>query len=185
MSSNLLTLLKNPRANLHNVGNLNDWNKTVLNQGAVATEDMDNFTLVKLDFAATGDRMATLIENNNEKGWLVATPEEYAKEYETISAFYNAQEERVRVVRLEPGVRFECSNVDFHQKDGNNPHANHPLKNGQVVHYDFTSKKFVISNDSTPTNHPDYAGAANKLVLVDKDCVSIDGQSVYRFEVVE
>ena len=32
--------------------------------------------------------------------------------------------------------------------------------------------------------HTGYRDAANKVVLVDKDCTSIDGQTVYRFEVI-
>lgn len=190
MSSNVLEALKNLRSNLHNVGSLNNWGKTVLNQGAIAKEKMDNFTLVTLGFNASGEREATPLANNTTKGYLVASPEEYVREYESISSFFNGQGERVRTVTLEPGVRFECSNVDFDKKTGNAPTDGHPLKNGQHAHYDHTSKKFIISNDaaavpSTNTNmNAGYRDAVNKVVLVDKDCTSIDGQTVYRFEVI-
>lgn len=191
MSSNVLEALKNLRSNLHNVGSLNNWGKTVLNQGAIAKEKMDNFTLVTLEFNATsGEREAAPLADNAKKGYLVASPEEYMREYESISSFFNGQGERVRIVTLESGVRFECSNVDFQQKTGNAPASGHPLKNGQHAHYDHASKKFIISNDATanPSNntgmHTGYQGAVNKVVLVDKDCTSIDGQTVYRFEVI-
>lgn len=191
MSSNVLEALKNLRSNLHNVGSLNNWGKTVLNQGAIAKEKMDNFTLVTLEFNATsGEREAAPLADNAKKGYLVASPEEYMREYESISSFFNGKGERVRVVTLEPGVRFECSNVDFNKKTGDAPTDGHPLKNGQHAHYDHTSKKFIISNDaaavpSTNTNmHTGYQNAVNKVVLVDKDCTSIDGQTVYRFEVI-
>lgn len=190
MSSNVLEALKNLRSNLHNVGSLNNWGKTVLNQGAVAKEKMDNFTLVTLGFNANGEREASLLTNNTTKGYLVASPEEYMREYESISSFFNGQGERVRIVTLEPGVRFECSNVDFDQKTGNAPTSTHPLKNGQHAHYDHASKKFIISNhasavpSSNTSMNAGYQNAANKVVLVDKDCVSIDGQTVYRFEVI-
>lgn len=190
MSSNVLQAIKNLRSNLHNIGSLNNWSKKVLNQGAVAKADMDNFTLVKLGFNAKGEREAEQLTASSEKGYLVATPEDYMKEYETISSFFNAKDEMVRIVKLEEGMRFECSNVDFAQKTGNLPHNDHPLKNGQHAHYDHATKKFLISNHSSAnpganTNMGNgYQAAANKFLLVDKDCVSIDGQTVYRFEVI-
>lgn len=191
MSSNVLEALKNLRSNLHNVGSLNNWGKTVLNQGAIAKEKMDNFTLVTLEFNTTsGEREAALLTDNRKKGYLVASPEEYMREYESISSFFNGKGERVRIVTLESGVRFECSNVDFHQKTGDAIASTHPLKNGQHAHYDHASKKFIISNHTSAdpsggTNmHNEYQNAANKVVLVDKDCTSIDGQTVYRFEVI-
>ena len=57
------------------------------------------------------------------------------------------------------------------------------------AHYDHASKKYIISNHNAANpggNNNMAAGyqtAANKFYLVDKDCVSIDGQTVYRFEV--
>ena len=190
MSSNVLEALKNLRSNLHNVGSLNNWGKTVLNQGAVAKEKMDNFTLVTLGFNASGEREATPLANNTTKGYLVASPEEYMREYESISSFFNGQGERVRIVTLESGVRFECSNVDFDQKTNGAPTSTDPLKNGHHAHYDYASKKFIISNhasavpSSNTSMNAGYQNAVNKVVLVDKDCTSIDGQTVYRFEVI-
>ena len=143
---------------------------------------MDNFTLVTLGFdEATGERKATALTDSATKGYLVATPEDYMKEYETISSFFNGQGERVRVVTMEPGMRFECSNFKYDQ----NNLADHPLKNGQVAHYDHTDHKFLISNNAGGGNNGGYAGAGNKLVVVDCNCVSLDGQPLIRFEVVQ
>lgn len=186
MSSNVLEAMKNLRQNLHNVGSLNNWCKDVLNQGAkVADANIDNFELVELRFNADGERECISLTATANKGHLIATPEDYMQQYETISSFFNGVGEMARIVYLESGVRFECSNVDFHQKTGNAPHNDHPLKNGQVAHYDHATKKFIISNDNrgAGNEHGGYAGAGNKFYLVDKDCVSIDGQTVYRFEV--
>lgn len=198
MSSNILEQIKNLRNNLHNVGNLNEWNKFVLNQGArvkiagaapALTDAIDNFTLVKLGFGADGMRECEALAASTEEGYLVATPEDYMQGYETISSFFNGGGEMARIVHLEPGMRFECSNVDFDQKNNNMPAQAHPLKNGQGVHYDAVSKKFTISNHNAANlgnfNNmaAGYRDAANKFFLVDKDCVSLDGQTVYRFEV--
>ena len=179
MSSNVLQAIKNLRKNLHNVGSLNNWSKKVLNQGAVAKTDMDNFTLVKLGFNAKGEREAEQLTLSTEKGYLVATPEDYMKEYETISSFFNAKDEMVRIVKLEEGVRFECSN--YVPADGDL--ANKPIKNGQKAHYDHTTKKFKISNGAA--DDTGYANAGNQFVVVDANCVSIDGQSIVRFEVTK
>ena len=179
MSSNILNAMKNLRQNLHNVGNLNNWNKTVLNQGVVADEDMDNFTLAKIEFD-NGERVAKLITDNGEKGVLVATPEDYMQGYETISSFFNEKGERVRVVAMEVGTRFECSNFELENIDI----VTNPIKNGNLVYYKNDTKKFHISN-VTPGGVADYRNAANKLVVVDASPVSIDGQPVIRFEVTQ
>lgn len=180
MSSNVLVALTKLRQNLHNVGSLNNWGKKVLNQGAVAKTDMDNYTLVTLGFNAKEEREATLLANNTTKGYLVATPEDYMQQYETISSFFNGQGERVRVVTLEVGARFECSNFELEDQDL----AKYPIKNGALVHYKHDTKKFHISN-KTGSGISEYAQAANQLIVVDKDCVSIDGQKVIRFEVTK
>lgn len=180
MSSNLLEALKNLRKNLHNVGSLNNWGHDVINQGAkIDGGNIDNFCLVTLEFNTNGERIAkALAATTNATPYMVATPEDYMEGYETISSFFNADGERARIVKLETGRRFECSNVSFEDQDLT---AN-PLKNGQLVHYDATTKQFVISN-KTKTGGANYSTAGNKFVLVDKDCVVLDGIQVYRFEV--
>jgi hypothetical protein len=199
MSSKLLEALKDLRNNPHNVGSLNNWNKNIVNQGArvkvadplqgpQARDRIDNWTMVELEFnGTTGERECKALAADGTEGYLVATPEDYMEQYETISSFFNAGGEMARIVRLESGVRFECSNVDFHMKTGNEPHADHKLKNGQMVHYRAADRKFVISNNSAANgvaNMADgYDAARNKFYLVDKDCSPLDGRTVYRFEV--
>lgn len=180
MSSNIIRAIRDYRKNLHNVGSLNNWGKKILNQGAIVTEEnMDNYQIAELGFSATGERICKPLTDTNTKGVLVASVEDYMKEYETIGSFFNAIGERARIVYLEKGRRFECSNFETVEQDLNA----HPIKNGQVVHYDHTSKKFKISNGAI--NDPAYALAGNKFVVVDKEPVSIDGIPVIRFEVVE
>lgn len=181
MSSNVLQAIKNLRKNLHNVGSLNNWSKKVLNQGAkVDTAAVDNFTLVELGFNNVGERICKPLTNSTIKGYLVATPEDYMSGYESISSFFNDIGEMARVVKLEEGMRFECSNYEL--EDANT--TTNPLKNGALVHYDHTSKKFKISN-KTLNGMSGYSAAANQFIVVDKDCVSIDGQSIVRFEVTK
>ena len=142
MSSNMLQALSNLRKNLHNVGSLHNWNKKSLNQGAVVTGgSIDNFELVQLGFdQVKGERICTALADNATKGHLVATPEDYLEQYETISSFFNEEGERVRVVRLEEGVRFECSNFMLENEDT----TQLPVKNGMVVNYEHKNHKFNV-----------------------------------------
>ena len=183
MSSNMLQALSNLRKNLHNVGSLHNWNKKSLNQGAVVSGgSIDNFELVQLGFDQ-GERICTAIADNATKGHLIATPEDYLEQYETISSFYNGVGERARIVRLEPGVRFECSNFAVDQDNLND----HPIKVGQVVHYETQEpgkeKKFLISNNANNQPHGSYQAAENKFYVVEVNTTSIDGQQVIRLEV--
>ena len=162
MSSNVLQAIKNLRKNLHNVGSLNNWSKKVLNQGAkVDKAAIDNFELVELDFNTAGERICKSLTNSTIKGYLVATPEDYMSGYESISSFFNDIGEMARIVKLEEGMRFECSNF----VGANTDLATKPIKNG--------------SDDSA------YGTAANQFIVVDANCVSIDGQPIIRFEVTK
>jgi hypothetical protein len=181
MASELLKALKdiNNPLNKRPVGSLNNWNKKYLNQGAYAFQEMENWTLVKLDFE-NEKRIAIPLDADDEKGWLVATPEDYVGEWETISSFYNAKDEMVRVIKLDKGVRFETSNFDL---EDINIEAN-PIKSGQKVHYDAAGGMFKISN-LTPDGVPEYANAANQFVVVEANPQLLDGQPLVRFEVVK
>lgn len=182
MSSNILQAIKDLRKNLHSVGSLNNWSKKVLNQGAkVDTAAVDNFTLVELDFNTAGERICKPLTNNANKGYLVATPEDYMSEYESISSFFNGIGEMARIVKLEEGMRFECSNFVTAENDT----KTHPIKNGQKVHYDKTDKKFKISNNKTGSSDSGYDTAGNQFIVVDTNCVSIDGQPIIRLEVTK
>lgn len=175
MASILLQTIKNIGKVKHNVGSLNEWNKKVLNQGAIISGgDLDNFTLVELEFDADGNRIAKALSASTKLGYLLASVEEYLDQYgETMSCFYNAVGERGRIVILDVTNRFEASN--FEKAD-----AVKEVKNGQKVHYDAAKKKFIISNGVA--DHADYAAAANTYVVVGSGN-SIDGQALIRFEV--
>lgn len=180
MSSNIIQALKDYRKNPHNVGSLNNWGKEVLNQGAIVEgAAIDNYCLAELGFNAAGERTCKALDASDKKGVLVASVEDYVKEYETISAFYNGVGERARIVYLESGMRFECSNFSLDQDESTNP-----VKNGQKVHYDHDTKKYVISNHAGGNDAGGYGAASNKFVIVDATPVSIDGQRIIRFEVV-
>lgn len=175
MASILLKTIKDMGKVKHNVGSLNEWNKRVLNQGAIISGGaLDNFTLVELGFDVDGNRIATALSATTKMGYLLASVEEYMEQYgETMSCFYNEVGERGRIVILDVTDRFEASN--FVKAD-----TGKEIKNGQKAHYDALTKKFIISNGVS--NHADYATAANTYVVVGSGN-SIDGQELIRFEV--
>jgi hypothetical protein len=181
VASRVLDALKKGNQRLHNVGSLNDWNKNVLNQGAkVAESDIDNFELVELRFNANGERECVKLADVRNKGYLIATPEDYMEGCETISSFFNGVGDMARIVRMKPGMRFECSNVKLENEDT----ERFPLKNGMRCYYDIRIRQFVISNE-TLAGIGSYPIAGNQQVLVDSKCSMIDGKTVYRFEVTK
>lgn len=182
MSSTLFKAMNIIATDVHAVGSLNEWNKNVLNLGAIVDETVptiDNWNLVKLDFNATGDRVCKKLNDHQDTApaYLLAAVEEYMGEYESIKNFYNVAGERVRVVKLEQGMRFECSNFS-----ANNPDTNtNPYKNAQTAHFDVASGKFIINNQGV---HGNYNNATNKFVVVDVEGNDLDGQKTIRFEVM-
>lgn len=178
MSSILLKAMKDLGKVKHNVGTLNNWTKEVINQGAIVggSVSIDNFQLVELSFNANGERICTPLSATTVKGYLIASVEEYLEEMgETISGFYNEVGDRARIFVMNPTRRVEVSN--FAKAD-----VAKEIKNGQKVHYDATTKKYIISNGTT--DHADYATAKNQFIVVDNDCTSLDGQDLIRLEVI-
>lgn len=178
MSSILLKAMKDLGKVKHNVGTLNNWTKEIINQGAIVggSEAIDNFQLVELSFNDNGERICTPLSATTKKGFLIASVEDYLEELgETISGFYNEVGERARIFVLSPTRRLEVSN--FSKDD-----SSKEIKNGQKVHYDATTKKYVISNGAS--DNTNYATAKNQFVVVDCDCTSLDGQALIRLEVV-
>lgn len=177
MASELLKILKNgiPK---HAVGNLNNWTVRTLNQGAkVVGADIDNFTFVELGFDAEGERTCKQLSAKTNKAYLIAGVErylEYGMLKESLSSFYNAIGERSRIVHLDEGLRFDTS--AFSKNTGVTE-----IKNGMVAHFDVTTKKFIVSDGTT--NHADYEGSSVKLLVVDADSATIDGQKCIRLEV--
>lgn len=186
MSSTVLNAMNTIATDVHAVGSLNEWHKNVLNLGAIVDEtvdEIDNWNLVTLDFdAQSGERVCKKLTGHNDPkpAYLLAAVEEYMGEYETIKNFFNAKGERVRVVKLEPGMRFECSN--FSPNDAGTIDSTHPYKNGLTAHFDHTTGKFIVNNENT---HGNYNGATNQFVIVDAVGNYLDGQKTMRFEVIK
>lgn len=179
MSSIMIDTIKSLGKVKHAVGNLNNWRVEDLNLGAIVSDSaMDNFTLGELDFDSNGNRIVKPLTANTVKGVLVASPEDYLKEFETISAFYNGIGDRARILKLVSMKRIDVSNFE-----GEVEISTKAIKNGQKVHYDATKKKYIVSNNGS--DHADYATAKNKFVVVSADAGQLDGQDLIRLEVVE
>lgn len=162
---------------LHTVGNVtssHDYLQDIPN-GAIMTEDVDNFTLVELGFNTEGERIATPLTDKTKKGFLVASPERcYLGE--NVGEFYNGKGERGRILVQKEFVRFDASNFDDSAVKGSGG-----IKAGQVAHYDTATKKFIISDGT----HADFATAGNKYTVVsdEQDIAYTLGQPTVRFEI--
>ena len=182
MSSTILNAINMLNKDKHTVGNLNNWNKSMVNEGAiVADEKIDNFSIVELGFDKDGERTCSLLKTETEKGYLIASVEDYMDEYgEGLGNFFNVKGERARIVVLEPRVtRFDVSNF----KPDNADLATKPIKNGQKVHWDITNKTFLVSNGDS--DNAGYATAGNQFMVVNANSVILDGKQTIRLEVVK
>ena len=176
MATRQTALLK--QRGTHHVGNLNSLKVRTLPHGAkVVDADIDNFTLVELDFEAeTGERVCRQLSDVTKKGYLIATPENRMMGEELVD-FYNAVGEYARIVFLDEGLRFETSaftlNTDVTE-----------IKNGYVAHFDPATKTFIISNPASP--HADYANAKDKFLVVnsEEDLEYTNGKPLVRLEVM-
>lgn len=164
----------------HAVGNLNSLKvKTVSHGALVDTAAVDNFTIVELGFNSDGERICKQLSNKANKGYLIATPEVRYIEGEELVDFYNAVGDRARIVVLEPGyTRFDTSAFTLNAGVAS-------VANGQVAHFDVTTKKFIISASGTP--HADYATSKAKFLVVNNeaDLLYTCGLPLVRLEVVE
>jgi hypothetical protein len=163
----------------HSVGSINSWKIRTLPYGAIIdTADVDNFTIVELGFNANGERIAKQLSNKTTKGYLIAAPERRYVDGEQMCDFYNEVGEAARIIFLELGVRFETSAFTLNAGVTD-------LINGQVAHFDVTTKKFIISTAGTA--HADYATSANQFLVVanDDETMTIDGQTLVRLEVTK
>ncbi|SNZ09952.1 hypothetical protein SAMN05421503_1434 [Terribacillus aidingensis] len=160
----------------HAVGNLNSIHVKTVAHGAIFLEDVDNFTLVELGFNAEGERTAKQLSDKAKKGYLAAAPERRYLD-EELSAFYNAEGERGRIVIFEEGyTRFDTS--AFKKNDGVDI-----IGHGMVAHFDIAEKVFIVSKADAP--HADYAGSRNKFLVVanEEDLAYTHGQPIVRLEV--
>lgn len=182
MSSTMLKAINSISSEKHSVGNLNNWNKAVVNGGARVKEDaIENFSIVELSYATDGVRECGYLSADANKGYLVASVEEYMEEFgEGLSNFYNARGEMARIVVLEPMItRFDTSNFDLDDKGA----SAKKVANNMKVHWDTKTKKFLVSNGAA--DNAGYATAGNQFIVVEADSVSIDGQQTIRLECVK
>jgi len=173
MATKALQALTNP--DVHAVGNLNSIKVKTVTNGALYTEDVDNFTVIELGFNEDGERTAKQLSDKANKGYLAAGVE---RRYlnENLSAFYNGKGERHRVVIFEEGyTRFDTSAFDLNEGVSE-------IKKGMVAHFDVAKKKFIISSADAP--HADYAGSRNKFLVVanEADTAYTLGQPTVRLE---
>ena len=82
MSSTILHALNTITGDKHAVGNLNNWDNEVVNQGAiVADATIENFSIVELGFdALTKERNCKYLTDQTKKGYLIASVEDYMEE---------------------------------------------------------------------------------------------------------
>ena len=181
MSSTILKAINMINEDKHTVGNLNNWNKSVVNGGALVTDDtIENFSIVELGFDANGERTCSYLKDAKTKGYLIASVEDYMEEYEDIANFFNIKGERGRIVVLEPMItRFEVSNF----KMADTAKEAKKIANNMKVHWDATQKTYLVSNGTS--EHSDYATAGNQFVVVCSDAGSLDGQALIRLEVIK
>lgn len=159
----------------HAIGALNTkWTKHMAN-GAIATEDFDNYLLVETSYNTDGELECGVLTDATKKGYLVTTVEEdhliqsdgFHEEY---TDFYNATGEVVRItdVDVQKNSRFETSafelNADGTTNGGNTITS---VKKGYVAHFNPTTKKYMISDNTAPATA--YGTAANKFEVVEED----------------
>lgn len=143
----------------HNVGSISSIQVKTLAHGAKVTDTngLDNWVLAQLDgFDDEGTRKCKAYASGTQ-AYLVATVEQRFLG-EDIGHFYNDKGEIARLVLLEAGyTRFEASN--FTKAD-----TSKDIKLGQAVHYDASTKKYIISNGDS--NHSGYTDATFKFEVV-------------------
>lgn len=168
--------------NNHEVGVVNTyWSKKVTNGAKLTVANADNYTLVEFTgFDADGNRQCKPLTANNVKGFLVTTNEEEALYGDgeiqgNYTDFYNAVGDMCDLTIQEPYVRFETS--AFTRNAGL---ATVAL--GNVAHFDFTTKKYIVS--AVGSEHAGYAAASNKyeVVGVDTDFGQNIGVTTIRLE---
>jgi hypothetical protein len=173
----------------HEIGNLNSLKvKTVAHGAIIEGADVDNFTLVELGFNADGERTAKQLSAAGNKAYLIASPEVRNMGEELVD-FYNAIGDDARIVVLEENyTRFDSSAYSLDPGDAAATPARAAVtevNNGQVAHFDITSKKYIVSASATP--HPGYAGSSAKFLVVsnEEDLEYTCGKALVRLEVIE
>lgn len=150
----------------HKVGNLNTrWAEHVAN-GAIALEDIENYTQVEIAGRdAEGNLTCQPLKAVTNESYLVTTIEEeqlmnLGGYQETYVDFFNEKGEVVRLTRQRSGVRFETSAFTLNT-------GVTAVERGLVAHFDPTSKTYILSKKDSA--HASYATAVKKFTVVDED----------------
>ena len=137
MASRLFDIIST-RGN-HEIGSLNTkWTKHMAN-GAIADEDIENYTLVET-YWVDGELHCKYLTDVTKKGYLVTTVEEdQLMEGEEYTDFYNAEGEIVRItdVAAQKNTRFETSAFTLNEGVG-------AVAVGMVAHFDPASKNTLF-----------------------------------------
>ena len=154
----------------HEIGNLNTkWTKHMAN-GAIADENIENYTLVETLWT-DGELHCKQLTDATKKGYLITTvEEEQLMEGEEYVDFYNAAGEIIRLtdVDAQKNSRFETSAFVLNDDAvANGGSAISAVQVGQVAHFDPASKKYMISDPSSPATA--YDTAVNKFEVVGAD----------------
>lgn len=168
--------------NNYGVGTVNtSWAKKITNGAKLTVADADNYTLVEFaGYDADGNRQCKPLTANTVKGLLLTTNEEEALYGDgelqgNYTDFYNKVGDMCDLTIQESYLRFEASN--FTLNDGLSAAAL-----GNVAHYDFTTKKYIVS--AVGAENAGYAAAVNKyeVVGVDTDFGQNIGVTTIRLE---
>lgn len=169
MSTDILKTLGNQGT--HAVGTLNTPMPHVetVPHGAVAIEAIDNYTIVEVDGydEYTGKPKVKSLTGATKEGYLIAS---VAQRFlgEDLSHFYNDAGEDVRIIVQKKNLRFQTSAYELNTENVTNGGAKvSALAKGQVAHFNPTTKKFMISDATSPATA--YGTAANKYVVVGTD----------------
>lgn len=144
------------------IGSLNTmWTKHMAN-GAIATEDIQNYTLAEIAWV-DGVLTCKKLSDPANKGYLVTTVEEdqLFQELgfsETYRDFYNAEGEIIRItdVDAQKNSRFETSAISAEDAT--------TVAEGQFAYWDVATGTYKITTDLT-----DLDAVVNKFEVVDAD----------------
>ena len=141
----------------HEVGNLVSTQKYIKDvaNGALFTEDVDNFTLVEAEFnAKSGQFEAKSLTDATKKNVFLVAAVERCLLGESIGHFFVGKGERGRIVYLTQGLIFDSSAYTL------DPAAT-KIEAGLKAHFDKTTKKFIIHKGA----HGGYATASVKFTV--------------------
>lgn len=151
----------------HECGVVNtSWAKEFTNGAKLTVANADNFTLVELaGFDADGNFQCKPLTANTVKGFLLTTNEEEALYGDgelqgNYTDFYNKLGDMCKLTVQEQYLRFETTAFTLNAGLGS-------VARGNVAHYDFTTKKYIIS--AVGTENAGYAAAVNKYDVVGVD----------------